>query len=166
MAGLRDRQNALCKVNIRPLQSDELADPEAAVKAQKNAVQLVLLARKNGLLYLLLFGEGKALDGLFREFRTFELIRRILLCEAQEMRGFEGALDDGDDGVDAVCGEAHARTLIAALQEFRDERLQDERREFIKFHSADLIPDMLFDNKPIPLVSPHLDGRSHIIFQP
>ena len=166
VAGLRDGEDALCKVDVAPLQRHEFPDAQAAVKAKQNAVHLVFLARKHRLLYPLLLGEGETFHGLFRKFRALDLVRRIFLREPQKMRRFERALDDGYDAVDAVCRESPARLFVAALQKLRDEALQNKRGERVQFLASDALRDVPLRDKFITFVCAHSDGRAHVIFQP
>ena len=102
MAGLGNGQNAFRKVNIAPLQGDKFADTQTTVKAEKNAVQFIFLAIQYDFLYLLLLGKGKTLHGLFFQFRAFELICRVFLCQSQKVRRFKRTLNNRDDSVHTI----------------------------------------------------------------
>ena len=75
-------------------------------------------------------------------------------------------MNDGDDGVDAVCSKSSARLFIAALQKLRNERLQSEQRQLAQFRASEFFFDMPLDNELIALKSAHFDGRINIVFQP
>ena len=166
VAGLGNGKYALCKIDIAPLQRQKLAYAQAAVQAQDNAVQLILLSLQHGLLYFFLLGKGKAFHRLFFELRALDFVRRVFLRKPQIVRRAKRALNDGYHGVDAVCRQAFARFAVAPLQKPCYERLRHKRRQTVQRHVADALVDMLLYNKPVPLVRPHFYGRANVVFQP
>ena len=153
MTGFAHVQFAFRKVYVLPLQRKQLPDAEPSVKAKENAEHLWTLIREDSLLNFLLFGRRKAFNLLFRHFGTFDLVGRIFREVSEIVGDLEGALDDCDDRVHRICGQAAACPQIAGLHKFRDIFLQNNRRDVFQHHIPESGEDMLRYDLAVSAVS-------------